>query len=173
MSNRKGKKKKTPTIPVRPVDRRLDAFQVTYKDFALKEVSVVLCTLGILGLIWTIPFPAFEFLGKFNGFFNWASILIAFVIYFYYRLAPVLSYLVIFIIGIYSYCIVQLEYWAAGGGPAFWLSTLLVFLLGGILYFSWSLKTKQGTRFADFLNFMLIGPLYLASRMIRLLKLPY
>lgn len=171
MAKRKGKKKET--IPLRPIDQKLLDFDIHYQGFKLSGVSVIVASLGFLGLVWSIPFPTLNFLGTFNGYFNWASILIAFVIYFYYRLSPVLSYIAIFLVGLYSYCIVQLEHWAIEGGPAFWLSCLILFLLGMLLYILWAITSKKKGVLSRVPAYLLMGPLWLGSKLMKILKLPY
>ncbi|MGO3807768.1 MAG: hypothetical protein ACTJHT_15940, partial [Sphingobacterium sp.] len=60
-------------------------------------VNVALIFFGVMGLIWMIPFPQFDFLVsmEMHTFLNWGSFYIAIVIYLYLRMAPTLSYLIL------------------------------------------------------------------------------
>lgn len=78
-------------------------------DINILSVSSILTSFGILGVIWSIPFPHLEFLGKFNGFVNWASFLIAIAIYYYYTMSAVVSYGLLLFIFAFSALIVTLE----------------------------------------------------------------
>lgn len=98
---------------------------------ALYYLFIPIFFFGLLGLIWMIPFPEIALLKKYGYhiFVNWASIYIAIVIYYYLRLIPLLSYMVLLSIGVMSYLIVQLEYQEMAGGPAVWLICLVLMLI--------------------------------------------
>src|SRR5690554_3662671 len=111
--------------PKRNADTLLDKYTYNYAGDAsgvLRWIFIPLITFGAFGLIWSIPFPHLPFLGKFNGFVNWASFVVAFSIYYYYKLSPTLSYGMLLIFGLFSYFIVQLEYWEIDGGLSLWLT---------------------------------------------------
>lgn len=176
MSRRASGKKKKKAVPTRPIDRKLQeysSYHTTDLSVGFQCIAIPLLTFGCLGLIWAIPFPHLDFLGSFNGYFNWASILIASVIYYYYRLSPVLSYLMILTVGIYSYFIVQLEYWEAAQGPDFWLSALVTALLGALIYGLGRVKEAQTLPIKRTFWYLLIGPLWLWSLLLRKVRIPY
>ena len=83
----------------------------------LHLVAIPLSLFGLFGLLWALPFPHLGFLGTYNGFFNWASFLLAFMIYFYLRLAPTVSYLILFFLLVCAYGVVQLSAWQVLNGP--------------------------------------------------------
>jgi uncharacterized membrane protein YGL010W len=112
-------------------------------------------------LIWSIPFPHLDFLGRYNGFVNWASFLIAFSIYYYYRLSPVLSYFMLLVIVLMSYGIVSLEKWQAVGGPSLWLVSLIIFVVSWIGQFIGHKIEGKKPSFLDDVKFLLIGPIWL------------
>ena len=124
-------------------------------------ICVPLIVFSILGLVWTIPFPHLEFLGKFNGFVNWASFLIAFSIYYYYRLSPVMSYFMLLSVFVMSFLIVQLEKVEASGGPAVWLVCAVIFVLAWIGQFIGHKIEGKKPSFLDDVKFLLIGPIWL------------
>ncbi|RYY07570.1 MAG: hypothetical protein EOP43_02885 [Sphingobacteriaceae bacterium] len=99
-------------IPQREIDRYFNY----YSDTALTDNSKIIrriCAwfafLSLLGLSWIVPFPALNFLGRYNSYFNWASFVIAFSIYYYSKLSPLLSYAMLFSTLILSYAITVLQ----------------------------------------------------------------
>ena len=93
-------------------------------------ITIPLISFSVLGLIWAIPFPRLEFLGAYNGFVNFASFVIAFSVYYYYRQSPVLSYGMLLLVFIYSAGIVTLEKLHTNNSwPEMWQSCLIVFIL--------------------------------------------
>src|SRR5690606_18796135 len=114
-----------------------------------------------------------SFLGKLNGFVNWASFLVAFTIYYYYRLSPTLSYGMLLVVGIFSYCIVQLEYWEIAGGLSLWLVCLLIFVLSWIGQFIGNRAEARNVSFLTYSKFLLIGPIWLLSKTYKKLNIPY
>jgi len=124
-------------------------------------ICVPLIVFSLLGLVWAIPFPHLEFLGKYNGFLNWASFLIAFSLYYYFTLSPVLSFLMLWVVGLMSYGVVQLEQWDATGGPFLWLSCLVIFVLAWIGQFFGHKIEGRKPSFLDDVKFLLIGPVWL------------
>ena len=100
-------------IEKRPVDILFDKYAESHQNHtneAIHWICVPLIVFSLLGLVWQIPFPQLEFLGRYNAFLNWASFVIAFSVYYYYTLSPILSYLMIGVVGLMSYFIVKIEY---------------------------------------------------------------
>ncbi|KIO78524.1 hypothetical protein TH53_03175 [Pedobacter lusitanus] len=124
-------------------------------------ICVPLIVFSLLGLIWAIPFPYLGFLGKYNGYINWASFVIAFAGYYYYRLSPVLSYLMILLIFAAAFFIVQLEQWAAAGGPSLWLVCTVIFVLSWVGQFIGHKIEGKKPSFLQDVKFLLIGPIWL------------
>lgn len=136
-------------------------------------ICVPLIAFSLLGLVWMIPFPHIPFLGSMNGFVNWASFLIAFIVYYYLQLSPTLSYGMLFIVGIFSYFIVQLEYWEAAGGWPVWLVCALIFVLSWLGQFVGHKIEGKKPSFLTDLKFLLVGPIWLLSKLYRKMKIPY
>ena len=124
-------------------------------------ICVPLIVFSILGLVWSIPFPHLEFLGKYNGFVNWASFLIAFSIYYYYKLSPVMSYFMLLSVFVMSFFIVQLEKVEASGGPALWVVCAVIFVLAWMGQFIGHKIEGKKPSFLDDVKFLLIGPIWL------------
>jgi uncharacterized membrane protein YGL010W len=124
-------------------------------------VCIPLILFSVLGLAWSVPFPHLDFLGKYNGFLNWASFLIAFSGYYYYRLSPVLSYMMLLLVFALSLIVVQFEKWALAGGPALWLVCLVIFLIASAgLFMGHKIEGKKTSPLSG-VKFMLIGPIWL------------
>ncbi|MBE7179533.1 MAG: DUF962 domain-containing protein [Mucilaginibacter polytrichastri] len=136
-------------------------------------ICVPLIVFSLLGLVWAIPFPHLGFLGKYNGFLNWASFLIAFALYYYYRLSPTLFYGMILVVFAFSFLVVQLEVWEKKGGPALWQSSLVIFVLAWIGQFIGHKIEGKKPSFLDDVKFLLIGPIWLLHFIFKKLNIPY
>jgi uncharacterized membrane protein YGL010W len=116
---------------------------------------------SLFGFIWAIPYPTLGFLGEYGVYINWASFFIAFSIYYYYRLSPVLSYVMLLLMFVFSGGIIALEKWEQLGGPAMWQSCLGIFVLAWAGQFIGHKIEGKKPSFFDDLKFLLIGPIWL------------
>ncbi len=173
---KKGKNSKQQPHFDRAVDRYFYELDQTYVrgSKGLYALFLAFAFFGIMGLIWMIPFPQFDFLVRMNAhtFLNWGSFFIAITIYCYLKLAPTLSYAVLFCIAIMSFFIVQLEYVERDGGPAV---LLICSLIAGISLFALWLTTKKEINIngRDFAKLLAIGPIWLWSKVFDRLKWKY
>lgn len=140
---------------------------------AIHFICIPLIVFSLLGLVWSIPFPYLKFLGSYNVVFNWASFLIAFSIYYYLKLSPVLSYIMLLILFGFSYGIIQIEHWHQAGGPALWLVSLIIFFISWIGQFIGHKIEGKKPSFLDDVKFLLIGPIYLLHLILKRLSLKY
>jgi uncharacterized membrane protein YGL010W len=150
----------------RPVDIYFDKYAESHQNHTnelIHWICVPAIVFSLLGLVWSIPFPHIQFLGGFNGYFNWASFLIAFAVFYYYKLSPVLSY----------FMIIVLEQWGKTGGPALWLSCLVLFVLAWAGQFIGHKIEGKKPSFFDDLKFLLIGPIWLLHFVLIKLKIRY
>ena len=167
-----------PQVEERPVDRHfvaMNQLSLHPTNRVLQLVFLPLVFLSFLGLIWMIPFPEIAFLKKhgYHIFLNWASFFIAGIIYYYLRLAPTLSYAVLFSIGVFSYVIVQLEYLEQRGGPAVWVICLIALLISlFILWWGQTLEQRKASAAALFRS-VLHGPIWVWHFAFLKLKIPY
>ncbi|NEU07655.1 DUF962 domain-containing protein [Flavihumibacter sp. R14] len=156
---------KTSREKQRPVDAYFDKYAESHQNSTnelIHWICVPLIVFSLFGLVWAIPFPHLEFLGRYNGFVNWASFLIAFSIYYYYRLSPVLSYAMLLIIMIFSAGIVGLEkLHNFNSWPPMWQVCLIVFLISWIGQFIGHKIEGKKPSFLDDVKFLLIGPIWL------------
>lgn len=136
-------------------------------------MCVPLIVFSLLGLVWAIPFPHLKFLGRYNAFINWASVLIALSVYYYYRLSPVLSYLMLLIVFAFSYAIIALAGWPKTGGPPLWESCLIIFMAAWIGQFIGHKIEGKKPSFLDDLRFLLIGPIWLLHFILKKLSVSY
>src|SRR5215469_14634446 len=158
------KNQKVAKVEKRTVEVYFDKYAESHQNPVNKTihwVCVPLIVFSLLGLVWAIPFPHIGFLGQYNGFINWASLLIAFSVYYYYRLSPVLSYLMLLIVFAFSYAIIALAGWPNTGGPPLWESCLIIFVAAWIGQFIGHKIEGKKPSFLDDLRFLLIGPIWL------------
>ncbi|HEY0668870.1 MAG TPA: Mpo1-like protein [Sphingobacteriaceae bacterium] len=149
----------------RPVDVYFNKYSESHQNPVNKLIHwicVPLIVFSLLGLVWSIPFPHLDFLGRYNGFVNWASFLIAFAIYYYLKLSPILSYIMLLVIGLFSAGIVTLEKLHANQGwPPPYQVCLLIFVLAWIGQFIGHKIEGKKPSFLDDIKFLLIGPIWL------------
>ncbi|MDB5005979.1 MAG: hypothetical protein JWP45_372 [Mucilaginibacter sp.] len=160
----------------RPVDIYFDKYAESHKNpnnKLIHWICVPLIVFSLFGLLWSIPFPHIKFLGQYNGFINWASFLIAFSIYYYYKLSPVLSYLMLLIIFGFSFIIIDLLSWQKAGGPALWQSCLVIFVISWIGQFIGHKIEGKKPSFLDDLKFLLIGPIWLLHFILKKFSIRY
>ncbi len=99
-------------IPKRKVDTYFDYYSdatPTVSSKIIQGICAWVAFFSLLGLSWSVSFPQLHFLGKYSSYFNWASFVIAFSIYYYSKLSPILSYAMLFLTLVFSYIITVLE----------------------------------------------------------------
>jgi uncharacterized membrane protein YGL010W len=161
----------------RPVDVYFDKYSESHQNHTneiIHWICVPAIVFSLFGLIWAIPFPYLEILGKYNGYVNWASFLIAFAIYYYYKLSPVLSYFMLLLIMFFSAGIVSLEKMHnTAGWPPMWQVCLGIFVLAWIGQFIGHKIEGKKPSFFDDLKFLLIGPIWLLHFLLKKAKIKY
>src|ERR1700744_2830691 len=158
------KNKSSGLVEMRPVDIYFAKYAESHQNPTNKLIHwicVPLIVFSLFGLLWSIPFPYLKFLGSYNGYFNWVSFVIAFSIYFYYKLSPVLSYVMLLVIMLFCYFITLLAGWQVNGGPALWLVCLVIFVLSWAGQFIGHKIEGKKPSFLDDIKFLLIGPIWL------------
>jgi uncharacterized membrane protein YGL010W len=160
----------------RPVDALFDKYSASHQNKVNKVINwicVPVIVFALLGFTTAIPFPHLGFLGQYNVYINWTSILIALSIYFYLKISPVLSYLMLFIEFAMSYGVIQLDEWQKSGGPA--LGELSLALLIIALTAQFIGQKIEGKRYslANSVKFQFYGPVWLLSLILRRLSIKY
>lgn len=160
----------------RKIDVLFDKYSESHQNPTNKLIHwicVPLIVFSIVGLVTAIPFPHLAFLGKYNMFINWFSVVLAITVYYYSTLSPILSYLMLFVFGIFYVLIVQLEYVEQAGGPALWQVSLWIFVLSWIgQIIGYKIEGKRPSLLDD-LKFLLIGPIWLLSFVLKKLNVRY
>ncbi|TDS17378.1 DUF962 domain-containing protein [Sphingobacterium paludis] len=176
MKKRDKEKSPTPTFD-RPVDRHFYEMdrQFTQVNKGAYALALGMAFFGALGLVWMIPFPQLAFLQKLNmqTFLNWGSFYIAVLIYLYLRLAPTLSYAMLFTIGIMSFFIVQLEYVERAGGLSVWFVSLLSLSIGVVGSYLLARKEAGALSPQVFWRLLTLGPIWLWSKVFKKLTIKY
>ena len=168
-----------PTInkePKRPVDVLFDQYAESHQNSTNKLVHwicVPLIVFSLLGLIWQIPFPHLSFLGSYNGFFNWASFLLAFSLYYYFTLSPTLFFLMIWVVGLMSYIIVKIEHAVGLGTGTAYAIYATIFIAAWIGQFIGHKIEVKKPSFLDDVKFLLIGPIWLLHFICRKVGIKY
>lgn len=153
--------------PVENVLEEYNAFHSHPTNRLIQYITIPLLLFGFLGLVWSIPFPHLVFLGKYNGFVNWASFIIAFSIYYYYRLSPGLSYVALLLVFALSAGIVSLEKLEKLGFMPMTQVCLLVFVIAILLqWIGYRAEGKFPGLGRNFKN-LLVAPLWLASEIFK------
>lgn len=163
-------------VEKREIDILFDKYSENHQNPTNKLIHwicVPLIVFSIVGLVSAIPFPKFEFLGRYNMYINWFSFLLAATIYYYLKLSPILSYLMLFFFGICYFFVVQLEYVEKAGGLALWQSSLIIFVLAWVGQFIGHKIEGKKPSFLDDLKFLLIGPIWLLHFILKKLKINY
>ncbi len=163
--------------PKRQVDVYFDKYAESHQDHTnelIHWICVPLIVFSLLGMVWAIPFPQLGFLGRYAGYLNWASFLIAFAVYYYLKLSPMLSYVMLVIIGIFAAGIVTLEKMhTEAGWPPMWQVCLGIFILSWIGQFIGHKIEGKKPSFLDDVKFLLIGPIWLLHFIFKKFKIPY
>lgn len=134
-------------------------------------ISIPVVTFGLLGVIWAIPFPHLGFLGAYNGFVNWASFVIAFCIYYYYRLSAVTSYMILLMVFAFSAGIVGLEkLHNQQDWPEMWQVCVVLFILGLVAQIAGHRVESKQPSFSESFRSLLIGPMWLFDQLLSKVK---
>ena len=169
------------TIPVQPRQRLVDAYFDKYAESHHNRINklihwicVPLIVFSILGLIWALPFPHFDFLGKWNGYINWATFLILFAMLYYLRLSVALAAAMLLVIFVFAAGIVTLEkLHEQAAWPPMWQSCLIIFVVAWAGQFIGHKIEGKKPSFFDDLRFLLIGPIWLLHFLFKKAGIPY
>ena len=130
-------------------------------------ITIPLVSFSVLALVWAIPFPSLSFLGRYNGFINWASILIGFAVYYYYRVSPLLSYGILLMIFAFSALIVALEKFHIQGGPEMHIIPLLILLPALLAQVAGHRTEKAIPSPSSSFRSLMDGPLWIMNALFR------
>jgi len=154
-----------PQLQTRPVDLYFEKYAESHQNPVNKLihwVCVPLIVFSLLGLVWSVPVPHFNFLGKLNGYINLATFLILFATVYYLRLSFRLGLAMIVTIWIFSAGIITLEKLHTNQNwPTMGKVCLGIFVLSWIGQFIGHKIEGKKPSFLEDLKFLLIGPVWL------------
>jgi uncharacterized membrane protein YGL010W len=172
-SNIKTAPRKEDLRPVEVYFNRLNASHQNPTNRLLHFICIPLMLFGILGIAWAIPFPYIKFIGGYNGFFNWASFLIAFSVYYTLKLSPNLSYTMLLVLFVLSYGVSKLAEWQLTGGlPLIWVGTILFAIAWLGQFIGGQIEGKKES-FADDKQLVLITPIWVLHFLAKKIRLRY
>ena len=146
----------------RTVDRWLDAYGESHQNTVNEILHVicvpviVMCVLSFFSLVpWQVPFlPQLDL----------ANLLVGATFVYYARLSWRLALALLPVFVVLFLGVDALKAWAAHGGPAVWQSTVGLFVLAWIGQFiGHAVEGKKPSFFQD-VQFLLIGPIWLAAQ---------
>jgi len=168
---------KTPP-PAKPegLEFYFDKFAAAHQNPTNKLIYttfIPLLIFGLIGIVWTIPFPYIKFLGQYNADFNWASVLLAIIVYYYIKKSAVLGYFMLFVMLVFFYIITQLVQWQTAGGPNMGVICLGIYFISFIaLFIGYKLEGKQLSFEYRYKN-ILIAPIFLLHLVLKRFKIKY
>jgi uncharacterized membrane protein YGL010W len=160
----------------RPVDALFDKYAASHQSKVnrlINWVCIPIIVFAMLGFTTAIPFQHLGFLGQYNVYINWASILIALSIYFYLKMSPVLSYLMLFIEFAMSYGVIQLDEWQKSGGPPLGELCLALLIVAFTLQFIGQKMEGKRYSLANSIKFQFYGPIWLLSLVLKRFSIKY
>jgi uncharacterized membrane protein YGL010W len=132
----------------------------------LHWICVPPIVLGVLGLLWTVPVPAFAVV---TPWLNWATLALAAALVYYLWLSPRLA-----AGALIAFVALLLLVRALARLPwPLWETSLVIFIVAWIGQFiGHALEGRRPSFFKD-LQFLLIGPLWLLAAAYRRWSVPY
>ena len=168
-----------PILPIkdlRPIEvqfNRLDASHQHPTNRLLHFVCIPVMVFGVLALAWAIPFPQFKLIAAYKGYFNWASFVIAFWVYYTLKMSPLLSYLMLFVLFAFSYGAMLLANWGqAGGLPLIWTATMVIAVAASGQFIGGNIEGNKQS-FEDDRQLFLITPIWALYCIFKKLGLKY
>jgi len=158
-----GKKHTLNTNPIGSIISRFSESHTTSVNKLIHYITIPLVSFSVLAIVWAIPFPHLDFLGKFNGFVNWASFLIAGTVYYYYRMSPFLTYGILLLVFAFSAIIVSLEKLHLQGGPELHIIPMAILLPALLAQVAGHRSERQTPDAASSFRSLLDGPLWLMN----------
>ncbi|MDB5003265.1 MAG: hypothetical protein JWQ34_1490 [Mucilaginibacter sp.] len=167
---------KNQKIEKRPIDVIIDQYASFHQKPANRLINylcIPLIVFSVVGFVWSLPFPQLKFLGVYNTYLNWGSFLIAFSVYYYMRLSPILSYIILLLLFALVYIVIQLQLAEKSGGFVLPQVCVFIFIMANIAQFiGYRIEGRKPT-FSDEFKFMLIAPLWLLSLVLKKFGVKY
>lgn len=156
-------KKQPAKATATPLEIYCKQFSDTFAPGASRALQIVagfLFQLGLLSLFWSFPFPHLNWLGKYNGYINWGAILMTALVYYYYRLSQVTSYLMLLVIFAFTYLISQALAYEKNGGMGLAITSIGVLAVALMFWFISYKKSNKVQMVAGYFTLLLIAPVW-------------
>lgn len=163
-------------IEQRPVDKYYEQYDKAPETLGYRSIQFICVPLlffGLLGAVWALPFPYLSFLGRCNGYINWASFLIAVLIYYYMKLSPILSYIILFLLFACSYGVIRLEKWQKADGPPMVIISLLIVTVAGIALLAVFYSNKRDLHLRNGLSLIIKSPVWAMGTLLKKLRINF
>ncbi|MFT5425730.1 MAG: YGL010W-like membrane protein [Gammaproteobacteria bacterium] len=152
---------------MRNVDVLLNAYSESHQNKTNKKIHwicVPAIMLSLLGILWSLPFPV-----KVSPLINWATILIASSLIYYYFLSWQLALGML----LNSFLMILILHWMIGFPVPLWQISITIFIVAWTGQFiGHNIEGKRPSFFKD-IQFLLIGPVWLLADAYRKLHLKY
>ncbi len=136
------------------------------------ELLHIICVppivMTVIGFLWSIPVPAV--FAQVSPWLNWATIIIALAIVYYFSLSVLVGYRRRHRC---SACLSRSCSWLDTLAWPLWVTCLLIFVIGWIGQFIGHAIEGKRPSFIKDVQFLLIGPLWLISHLYRRLGISY
>ncbi len=155
---------------MRSVQNWLDEYSVSHQDPVNKRihwVCVPLIMLSALGMLWTVPRPAFFF--SLSPYLNWATLLILASLIYYLMLSVRLAAGMLLVSAAMCFII---ELLAGLPWPLLWTSSAIFAAAWIGQFIGHKIEGRKPSFFKD-LQFLLIGPLWLLADAYKKLGFAY
>ena len=130
----------------------------------IHRVCVPAIMFGLLGLLWSLPFPF-----KISSLINWATVLITLSLIYYFFLSWKLAIGMLFS----SLFMILILRWMDGFSVPLWQIAIAIFMVAWVGQFiGHHIEGKRPSFFKD-IQFLLIGPVWLLASVYRKIHLSY
>ena len=159
---------------MKSIDKWFEEYGESHQNSLNKKIHwicIPLIVFSLIGLLWTVPNHLLLkiYSGKFSILFNWATLFIVVVIFYYL----VLSYKIAIGMFLFSLTILYLSYFIDKSSIELWKLSFLVFILSWTGQFiGHKIEGKKPSFFKD-IQFLFIGPAWLLGFIYRKYNIKY
>ncbi|MCH1440505.1 MAG: DUF962 domain-containing protein [Rubripirellula sp.] len=163
----------TPSHPdaQRPIDQWLNQYSRYHQNTLNKQIHFIcvpLIVISILGLLWSIPVPLQ--VARWGSWFNVATLTVLLTTIYYTRLAPTLAIGMLILAAVSIFILSHTEQWI---GLKSWQVAIPLFTLAWVGQFIGHHIEGKRPAFANDLQFLLIGPLWILADLYRRVGIRY
>lgn len=155
---------------MRTADQWFTAYAVSHThpfNVLMHWICVPLIVVSVVGLLWSLPVPA-DFSAA-SPALNWGALfLLAAVVYYFIMSVPLAFGILPFIVAVVAAVV-----WLESLAIPLWGSSLAIFIVAWIGQFIGHWVEGKRPSFFEDAQFLMIGPLWLLSKLFRRAGLPY